>query len=111
MIQNFNKHLITTFLLILAITLQATDLPFEKSEYTDRRAKFMENIPDGIAVILGSRGVPQNNDINYLCGVDIPGTILIIDGINKKSIILYTTSIRFLEGEGHSSKFYSDPTF
>ena len=70
----------------------------------------MENISDGIAVILGSRSHPQNNDLNYLCGVDIPGTILIVDGIKKESLIFYSTSEKYLKGEGLSPKLHTDPT-
>lgn len=104
------KILLTALLLLLvSFPMHAKDLPFEKSEYAMRRAAFMENIPDGVAVILGSRSVPQNNDLNYLCGVDIPGTILIVDGIRKESIIFYSTSERYLKGEGLSAKLYSDP--
>lgn len=96
-------------MLLLSFSSQAKELPFDKSEYAMRRAAFMKNIPDGIAVIMGSRTVPQNNDLNYLCGVDIPGTILIVDGIRKESIIFYSTSERYLKGVGLSTKFYSDP--
>lgn len=93
----------------ISLSVMAEELPFEKSEYAMRRAKFMEEISDGIAVILGSRTSPQNNDVNYLCGVNIPGTILIIDGIKKKSIVFYSTSERYLKGEGLSPNLYTDP--
>lgn len=101
--------LILLIALPLSITAIAGELTFEKSEYKMRRTKFMNEIPDGIAVILGSRTAPQNNDVNYLCGVNIPGTILIIDGIKKESILFYTTSERYLKGEGLSPKLFSEP--
>ena len=95
--------------LLLSMPVCAESLFFEKSEYAARRAEFMQEIPDGIAIILGSASVPQHNDFTYLCGVDVPGAILIVDGIHKESILLYTTSERYLKGEGLSPELATSP--
>ena len=95
--------------LLFSIPVSAESLLFEKSEYAVRRAKFMQEIPDGIAIILGSVSAPQHNDFTYLCGVDVPGAILIVDGIHKERILLYSTSERYLNGEGLSPELATSP--
>lgn len=73
-------------------------LLFDKSEYASRRGKLMEKIPDGIAIILGAQPLTgyynyyQNNDFMYLCGVEVPNAVLIIDGIRKESLLLFTAT-------------------
>src|SRR5210317_298809 len=83
-------------------TVAAESLPFEPSEYAARRARVMEQISDGIAVVRNSERGPQNHDFSYLCGVEIPGAVLIIDGARKESILFYTTSEHYLKGQGLS---------
>ncbi|MFC2169501.1 aminopeptidase P N-terminal domain-containing protein [Acidobacteriota bacterium] len=81
-------------------------LLFEKSEYADRRQKLMDKIPDGIAIILGSQlrtddyELYQNNDFVYLCGVEIPDSILVIDGLRRESTLFFTISERSARNEG-----------
>ena len=60
---------------------------FDKSEYISRRTKLMEYIPDGIALIIGSEGEKQNSNFIYFTGVEVPNSILIIDGMKKESIL------------------------
>lgn len=84
-------------------------LPFDKSEYTARRAKLMAKIPDGIAVVWGAPSGPQNNEFIYLTGVKVPGAVLIVDGIRKESSIFYTVAEDFLKGEGMSVDLARDP--
>ncbi len=89
--------LIFTFCLLPSALSQPMSFDaFDKSEYAERRAKFMEKIPDGIAVIQGA-AVPtayyrffQNNDFMYLCGLEVPGAVLVIDGVNKESTIFFS---------------------
>jgi len=95
--------------LLISLPVCAESLLFEKSEYAARRAKFMQEIPDGMAIILGSVSSPQHNDFTYLCGVDVPGAILIVDGIHKESMLLYTTTERYLKGEGLSPALANNP--
>ena len=90
-------------------------LEFDKSEYSSRRQKLMDQIPDGIAIIQGSLSGPlnnefiQNNDFIYLCGVKLPQAILIIDGIHKESILFYSTREIYLRNEGLSLDLLRDP--
>ncbi|MFC1724032.1 aminopeptidase P N-terminal domain-containing protein [candidate division KSB1 bacterium] len=101
------------FPLIISSTLSAGI--FEKSEYSARRTKLMQQIPDGIAIILGAQlrvGYNehyQNNDFMYFSGVTIPNSILIIDGINKESILFFTISERGARNEGISLDLVRDP--
>ncbi len=109
------------FLLILAVvalltsTLRAGTLFFDKAEYAARRAKFMEKIPDGVAIILGAQPLTsyhyyyQNNDFLYLCGVEVPNAVLVIDGIRKETILFFTAHERLLRNEGLSTDILKDP--
>ena len=70
---------------------------FDKAEYKTRRAKLMNSITDGIAIILGSEGERQNSNFIYFTGVEEPNAILIIDGMKKESIL-------FLSSKGSKEK-------
>ncbi len=99
--------------LFLVSTLSAAY--FEKSEYAERRKKLMEKIPDGVAIILGAQlrvtynEHYQNNDFMYFTGVKIPNAILIIDGINKESILFFTITERAARNEGISLELVRNP--
>jgi Xaa-Pro aminopeptidase len=101
-------------ILILVSSLSA-GLIFDKSEYAARRAKLMEKIPDGFAVILGAQPLTgfynyfQNNDFMYLCGVEVPNAVLIIDGMRKESLLLFTATERSLRNEGLSVDILKNP--
>ena len=84
-------------------------LPFEPSEYAARRARVMDQIPDGIAIVRNSVRGPRNHDFTYLCGIEIPRAVLIVDGVRKESILLYTTSEHYLKGEGLSVDLLNHP--
>jgi Xaa-Pro aminopeptidase len=107
-----NKKLaVWLFALALAapsVAAAAGALPFDLSEYAARRARFMAQIPDGIAVVWGSLAGPQNNDFNYLCGVKVPRAVLIVDGIRKESLLFTTTTENYLKGEGMSPDLARD---
>jgi Xaa-Pro aminopeptidase len=66
-------------------------LPTE--EFAARRAKVMEKIGDGVAIIHGtaetgnSLKFRQNNQFYYLTGVEVPRAMLLIDGRTKKSTL------------------------
>ena len=102
---------IAAAILTVALVSLATagPLPFDKSEYAARRAKLMERIPDGIAVIWGAMSGPQNNEFLYFCGVKVPRSVLIVDGIRKESLLFYTTNENFLKGENLSVELARDP--
>ena len=62
-----------------------------KEEFAERRARLMEKIGDGVAIIQGTtetgnaRKFRQNNQFYYLTGVEVPRAILIVDGKSKRS--------------------------
>ena len=66
---------------------------FQPSEFSARRAKIMERIGDGVAVIQGSAEIPgslnfrQGNQFFYLTGVEVPRSVLIIDGKSRSSTL------------------------
>jgi len=107
--------LVLAAVVLLSSTLAAGTLFFDKAEYAARRAKFMEKIPDGVAVIMGAQPLTsyhhyyQNNDFLYLCGVEIPNAVLVIDGVQKQTILLYTANERSLRNEGLSTDILKDP--
>jgi len=90
----------------LAIPLAAGPLLFDRAEYAARRSRFMDKIPDGVAIFLGAtapagdREFRQGHDFAYLTGVEIPGAYLIVDGIRRESVLFFTISEREAEGEG-----------
>ena len=84
--------LFAVFQLSLVAQPVFTDV-FPPEEFAPRRAKLIEKIGDGVAVVLGTTEPPgempfrQNNQFHYLCGVVEPRAILIIDGRTKKTTL------------------------
>jgi Xaa-Pro aminopeptidase len=107
--------LVLAFAAILASTIPAGTLYFDKAEYAARRAKFIEKIPDGVALIMGAQPLTsyhpyyQNNDFLYLCGVEIPNAVLVIDGLRKQTALLFTADERSLRNDGLSTDILKDP--
>ena len=66
---------------------------FPTAEFAARRARVMEKIGDGIAILQGAAEKPaeapfrQNNQFFYLTGVEVPRALLVIDGRAKKSTL------------------------
>ena len=64
-----------------------------KEEFAARRAKVMQKIGDGVAVIQGATETVayepfrQSNQFFYLTGVEVPRAILVIDGRDKRSTL------------------------
>ncbi len=64
-----------------------------KQEFAERRARLMEKIGDGVAIIQGtpetgnSLKFRQNNQFYYLTGVEVPRAILLVDGKTKRSAL------------------------
>jgi len=87
---------VALMLLALCSTAQAqpvfTDI-FPPEEFAARRARVMEKIGDGVAVLLGTTERPgeqplrQNNHFFYLSGVIEPRAILLIDGKTKRTTL------------------------
>jgi Xaa-Pro aminopeptidase len=69
-----------------------TDI-FPPDEFAARRAKVMEKIGDGVAIMLGTTEPPgempfrQGNQFFYVCGVAEPRAILVMDGKSKKTTL------------------------
>src|SRR5262245_54239929 len=64
-----------------------------KQEFVERRARLMEKIGDGVAIIQGTTETGnalkfrQNNQFYYLTGVEVPRAILLVDGKTKRSTL------------------------
>lgn len=84
---------LTLLLLTLALAPLAAQPPFDKAEFAARRARLLERIPDGIAVVLGGTEHPypvrfrQSPDFYYLTGLEEPGLVLILNGVNKSAAV------------------------
>jgi Xaa-Pro aminopeptidase len=83
-------------LLLLAPAASAQPLftdSLPKQEFADRRARLMEKIGDGVAIIQGTtetgnaKKFRQNNQFYYLTGVEVPRAILLVDGRLKRSAL------------------------
>jgi Xaa-Pro aminopeptidase len=92
-----------------------SELLFDQGEYAARRKNLIEKIPGGLAVILGAQNVTgyteyfQSNDFMYFSGVEVPNSVLIIDGINKDAAIFFTISEREAQGENISLDLVRHP--
>ena len=88
--------------LLLAFALAVTPLSADKPLFTDayspaefaaHRAAVMNRIGDGVAIVTGANERPdyekfkQNKQFFYLCGVEVPRAILLIDGRAKASTL------------------------
>jgi Xaa-Pro aminopeptidase len=82
-------------------TVNAQDMwtYFSPDDFAKRRAKVMEQIGDGIAIMQGAE-LPeafvkfrQDNNFYYLTGVEMPGATLIIDGKAKTSLLFVPDKI------------------
>lgn len=88
---------------------------FTKAEFAARRARLMDSISDGAAVILGAKlRTPynehyQNNDFYYLTGVEVPDAVLVVDGVKRESTLFYTLTEREARNEGISLDFVHSP--
>ncbi len=113
--QIIRKAIIVLAAALLFASAASAALLFDKSEYAARRAKLMEKIPDGVAVILGAQPLAsyydyhQNNDFFYLCGVEAPNAVLILDGARKRTALVFTATERDLRNEGLSTDILKNP--
>src|SRR5687768_11798998 len=88
--------LLTASLLLLSSAASAQPLftdSLPKEEFAERRARIMEKIGDGVAIIQGtaetgnSLKFRQNNQFYYLTGVEVPRAILLVDGKTRRSTL------------------------
>jgi Xaa-Pro aminopeptidase len=86
-------RLLLSALLAILPTLLLAQVPFDSAEFAGRRAKLLEKIPDGIAVILGADEHPyplrfrQSPDFYYLTGLEEPGAVLVLNGVTKNAAV------------------------
>ncbi|MFC1627619.1 aminopeptidase P N-terminal domain-containing protein [Gemmatimonadota bacterium] len=84
-------------------------------EYAARRTRLMDQVPDGVVIILGAVTPVetyrffQNNDFFYFSGVEIPNAVLVIDGVNRESTLFFTMDERTARGEGLPDGLAADP--
>src|SRR5262245_9849564 len=85
--------------------LFATELP--KEEFAARRAKVLQRIGDGVAVLQGATETAsyekfrQSSQFYYLTGVPTPRAILVVDGRDKSStLFLLPTNEAMERSEG-----------
>src|SRR6266850_2815218 len=92
------KRLIFTLAALIASARLASAQPLftdslPKEEFAQRRARVMQQIGDGIAIIQGTTETAntlkfrQNNQFFYLTGVEVPRAILLVDGRAKQSTL------------------------
>jgi Xaa-Pro aminopeptidase len=84
--------IIPVFIVVLAVSAVAQQ-PFNKAEFVARRAKLLEKIPDGIAVLFAAKRqhypvkFRQAPDFYYLTGIEEAGAILVLSGPTKSAIL------------------------
>ena len=113
------SRLVRSVLTVSAVVLCAAPLAagprFDNAEYAARRAKLMAKIPDGVAVIWGAQPIPnyyryaQNNDFMYLTGAEIPNAVLIVDGLQKASTMVFTSTEAAARADGIAADLVRDP--
>ena len=97
---------VLTVTLIWLTAPAATTGRLDTAEYAARRARVMDAIGDGVAIVLGAStpasdvGFRQGNDFYYLTGVDVPDATLVIDGQRKESVLFLTMDERTADGLG-----------
>ncbi|HEX8368485.1 MAG TPA: Xaa-Pro peptidase family protein [Pyrinomonadaceae bacterium] len=91
-----NQALRFVFLIccLVAASLNASaQQAFNKDEFRARRAKLVERIGDGVAVIFGGEShthavkFRQSPDFYYLTGIEEPGSVLVVNGARKASYV------------------------
>jgi Xaa-Pro aminopeptidase len=93
-------------LLALAFSAFGGPLLFDPAEYAARRTRLMDRIPDGAAVIFGAKPLAgyhpfvQSNDFFYLCGVEAPDAVLVVDGKRRTSTLFLTLTERAARNDG-----------
>ena len=92
---NSNKFKLLILCITVVNTVSAQDMwkYFSPDDFANRRAKVMEQIGNGIAIMQGAE-LPeayvkfrQDNNFYYLTGVEVPNAVLIINGKTKTSVL------------------------
>ena len=88
-----------TFLIYTAVTAQDRWKYFTPDDFAARRARVMEQIGDGIAILSGAGNTEgyiqfrQDNNFYYLSGVEFPGAVLVLNGKTKSSVLIVPDKI------------------
>lgn len=94
----FSRSSILPFLLfalsaLLIATIAQARPTFPREEFAQRRGRLLEKIPDGVAILLGAETPEaylkfrQANTFFYFTGVEVPESVLIMDGVTKKTTL------------------------
>lgn len=90
----FFQNIIFFCLVLIVLPLAASgQQSFDKGEFAARRARLIEKIGDGTAVIFGNEShlfsvrFRQSPDFYYLTGIEEPNSVLIINGARKLSAV------------------------
>jgi Xaa-Pro aminopeptidase len=90
---------------------------FPKEEFRARRAKLVERIGDGAAVIFGADShiypvkFRQSPDFYYLTGIEEPGAVLVVNGARKASYVFVPKrSAGKVRAEGPGVRDVENPT-
>lgn len=94
-------HLLTLLLIaLIPAALPAQADGFEKSEFAARRARVLEKIGDGIAIVMAGEEhiynvrFRQSPDFYYLTGLEDPGVVLMLNGVSKNAAIFAAKGTR-----------------
>jgi Xaa-Pro aminopeptidase len=66
---------------------------FPPEEFAARRARVLERLGDGVAILQGAAEYPayvkfrQNNQFFYLTGVEVPRAIVVLDGKTRQTVL------------------------
>ena len=93
--------LLIILLVVIANTLHAQDMwkYFSPDDFAKRRAKVLEQIGDGVAILQGAELTEafvkfrQDNNFYYLTGVEVPNARLLLDGKEKTAILFVPEKI------------------
>ena len=87
----------------------------DNAEYAARRARLMDEIPDGAAIIPGATSPIadyqffQSNDFLYFTGVEAPNAWLVVDGVNRVSTLFLTLDEHDARGSGIPPELALEP--
>ncbi len=87
----------------------------DNAEYAARRARLMDEIPDGAVIIPGATSPIadyqffQSNDFLYFTGVEAPNAWLVVDGVERVSTLFLTLDEFDARGAGIPPALAVDP--
>ena len=87
----------------------------DNAEYGSRRARLMDEVPDGAVIIPGATSPIadyrffQSNDFLYFTGVEAPDAWLVVDGVGRQSTLFLTLDEFDARGEGIPPELALDP--